>query len=88
MISQYHSKDLFQKNIYWKVVKIFLDNPHGFYYQSQIASEVKHKSGAIQPVLKRLAKIGFIITKLERGRTYYRLNNQFPKLTLLDQMLN
>ncbi|TSC93153.1 MAG: hypothetical protein CEN91_289 [Candidatus Berkelbacteria bacterium Licking1014_85] len=88
MNSQISSKNLFPKTIYWTIVKLFLDNPHQFYYQSEIAGLTKHKNGAIQPVLKHLAKIGFILVKNERSRTYYRLNNQFPKLSLLDQILN
>ncbi|KKP88681.1 MAG: hypothetical protein UR93_C0010G0002 [Berkelbacteria bacterium GW2011_GWA2_35_9] len=87
MNSKYQSQDIFPDNIYWRLVKLFLNQPYSQFYQSQIAQEIRHKNGAIQPSLKRLVKTGFLNIQLARGKTYYSLNNQFPKLTLISQII-
>lgn len=87
MNTKYQSRDIIPDNIYWRLVGLFLNEPHTQFYQSEIAKAIKHKNGAIQPALKLLVKNGFISLTADRSKTYYRLNNQFPKLTLLSQII-
>ena len=87
MISKYQSRDIFPDNIYWNLVRFFLENPYDQYYQSEIAGKLRHKNGAIQPALKKLVKSGFLSIKSQKNKTIYNLNNQFPKLSIINQII-
>ncbi len=87
MNTKYQSRDIFPDNIYWRLVKLFLNEPYSQFYQSEIALAISHKNGAIQPSLKKLVKVGFLSIVSTKGKTFYRLNNQYPKLSLISQII-
>jgi len=85
-------RDLITKELFGsktaKVMALFVANPHGKFYQSQVAAILKEPITSLQHQLGKLAKIGFVSAKQNNYKTTYSLNLNFPFYAELKLMVN
>jgi len=66
-----------------RLIKFFLENPKGGFYQTQIAKQLRVQIGSLQYELENLSKIGFLHTWWTKTHRFYELN---PKFKLLKEV--
>ncbi len=65
------------------VLRLFLLQPSGQFYQREIERETGQPIQAVQREVKRLEEVGLLTHSTEGNRKFYRLNPEFPLLAEL-----
>ncbi len=74
---------LFSSTARVHVLRLFLLQPSGQFYQREIERETGQPIQAVQREVKRLEEIGLLTHSTEGNRKFYRLNPEFPLLAEL-----
>lgn len=71
-------KALFSSKTRIELLKLFLLNPEGSFYQRQVAKKAHLPIRAIQRELSNLCAIGLLTERVSGNRNYYSLNKNHP----------
>lgn len=74
---------LFSSTARVQVMRLFLLNPDGRFYQREIERETGQPIRAVQREVERLEGIDLLVRSEEGNRVFYQLNREFPLLTEL-----
>jgi DNA-binding transcriptional ArsR family regulator len=69
------------------LLKVFMLDPLGAYYQRQLEAATGLAIRAIQRELTRLSEVGLLFRREEGNRTYYQVDMQFPLYPELRSMM-
>jgi len=67
-------EDILASKTQVKLIDFFLQNPRKEFYQSELKNLLNESLGSLQYELARLKKIGFLIVRRTRVKTFYKIN--------------
>ena len=70
-------ENIFASKTQAKLIKLFFQKPNQKFYQRELVATAGESLGSIQYEIKRLEKIGLIISQRTKRKVFYNLNKDF-----------